>query len=180
MDWEDRVLHSAFNKFFTVCCALSHCVLGAYCGGGNVSLCDILECWCSPIPPTRSVKTVIGTPPRYSWTGLRVQTTSSKVLIAHVTFDPVCTTVARFANWISGMQQSTTVCAGAPVHLMPYLHCFQELEAHFDSFGDSHNARTTGPGHRQPGLTLSPTIFYAGSSPSAMSSKISPQKQFFS
>jgi hypothetical protein len=70
MDWEDRVLHSAFNKFFTVCCALSHCVLGAYCGGGNVSLCDILECWCSPIPPTRSVKTVIGTPPRYSWTGL--------------------------------------------------------------------------------------------------------------
>ena len=65
MDWEDRVLHSAFNKFFY---CVSHCVLGADCGGGNVSLCDILEYCFSPIPPTRSVKTVIGIPPRYSWT----------------------------------------------------------------------------------------------------------------
>ena len=110
---------------------------------------------------------------------LRVQTSSSKVHIAHVTFEPVCKTVARFANWFSGMQQSTTVCAGVPVPFMPYLDCFQELEDHFDVFGDSCDARTTSPGHRQPGLTLSPTIFYAGSSPSAMSSKISPRKYFF-
>ena len=40
MDWEDRVLHSAFNNFFY---CVSHCVLGADCDGGNVSLCDILE-----------------------------------------------------------------------------------------------------------------------------------------
>ena len=49
MDWEDRVLHSAFNKYFY---CVSHCVLGADCGGGNVSLCDILEYCFSPIPPT--------------------------------------------------------------------------------------------------------------------------------
>ena len=49
MDWEDRVLHSAFNKFFY---CVSHCVLGADCGGGNVSLCDILEYCFPPIPPT--------------------------------------------------------------------------------------------------------------------------------
>ena len=108
-----------------------------------------------------------------------MQTSSSKVLIAHVTFDPVCTTVVRFANWNSGMQQSTTVCAGAPVHLMPYLHCFQELEAGVDIFGDSHDARTTGPGNPQPGLTSSSIIFYVGSSPSAMSSKNPPRMLYF-